>query len=177
MEKSKISTRIQKITILAVMTALAVICSSNFPYGLTIRVGSFMKFSPVFIIIGLVAATYGVWEAALVAFLSDLIQSLTAGLGISPAILVISTLTGVCFGIFLKQSNLNLFNVILSVLITQIVGSLGLTTAVLCIRYGLPFTPTIYWRMLQTIILITLEIPILKFLLINADIPNKLQKK
>ena len=159
------------------MTALAVICSSNFPYGLTIRVGSFMKFSPVFIIIGLVAATYGVWEAALVAFLSDLIQSLTAGLGVSPAILIISTLTGLCFGFFLKGNKLNLINIILSVLITQVLGSLGLTTAVLCLRYGLPFTPTIYWRMLQTVILITLEIPILKLLLINADIPNKLKKR
>lgn len=176
-DKNKTSAHIKKITILAVMTALAVICSSNFPYGLTVRVGGFMKLSPVFIIIGIVAATYGTWEAALVAFLSDLIQSLTAGLGISPAILIISTLTGLCFGYFLKGKKLNLINIILSVLITQIIGSLGLTTAVLCLRYGMPFSPTIYWRLLQTAILIAIEIPILKLLLINLDLPYKLKKQ
>lgn len=177
MEKSKASTNIKKITVLAVMTALAVICSSNFPYGLTVRVGSFIKLSPVFIIIGIIASTYGWWEAALVAFLSDLIQSLTAGLGLSPAILLISTLTGLCFGLFLKGAKTNLLNITLSVLITQLVGSLGLTTAVLCLRYGMPFTPTIYWRLLQTAILIVLEIPALKLLLINADLPGKLKKE
>lgn len=168
---------IKKITMLALMTALAVICSGQFPYGLTFRFGSFIKLSPVFVIIGIVAATYGVWEAALVAFLSDLIQSLTAGLGLSPAILVISTLTGLCFGLFLKNGRLNLLNITLSVLITQIVGGLFLTTAVLHIRYALPLEAAVGWRILQTAIMIAVEIPILKLLLIDADIPNKLKRE
>lgn len=168
---------IRKITVLAMMTALAVICSGQFPYGLTFRVGSVIKLSPVFVIIGIVAATYGVWEAALVAFLSDLIQSLTAGLGVSPAILLISTLTGLCFGLFLKQGRLSISGIILSVLITQLIGSLLLTTLVLHFRYGVPYFPTIWWRVVQTIIMVFVEIPILKLLLIDADIPNKLKRE
>lgn len=168
---------VKKITVLAVMTALAVICSGSYPYGLTIRVGQFMKLSPIFIIIGIVASTYGWWEAALVALLSDLIQSLTAGLGISFAILTISTLTGLCFGLALGGGRTNLCNIVLSVLITQIIGSFVLTTAVLCFRYGLPLFPTVYWRLLQTVIMIAIEIPVLKLLLINVDIPHKLKKE
>lgn len=177
MKKSNASEHVKKITVLAAMTALAVICSSNFPYGLTVRVGSFMKLSPVFIVIAVVASIYGATAAALVAFLSDLIQSLTAGLGLSPSILIISALTGLCFGLFLRGNRLNTLNIALSVLVTQLVGGLVLTTAVLCIRYGLPFSPTIYWRLLQTVILIAIEIPILKLLLINLDLPYKLKKQ
>ena len=168
---------IRKITVLAMMTALAVICSTQFPYGLTFRVGTVMKFSPLFVIIGIVAATYGIWEAALVAFLSDLIQSLTAGLGVSPSILAISTLTGLCFGVFLKRGKLSVLSIIISVLLTQLIGSLLLTTLVLHFRYGMQFSAIIWWRALQTVIMIAIEIPTLKLLLIDSDIPNKLKRE
>ena len=168
---------IRKITVLAMMTALAVICSTQFPYGLTFRVGTVMKLSPLFVIIGIVAATYGIWEATLVAFLSDLIQSLTAGLGVSPAILAISTLTGFCFGVFLRKGQLNLFNIVALVLLTQLVGSLLLTTLVLHFRYGMQFSAIIWWRALQTVIMVAIEIPVLKLLLIDSNIPNKLKRE
>lgn len=168
---------IKKITVLAMMTALAVICSAQFPYGLTFRIGTVVKLSPLFIIIGIVAATYGVLEAALVAFLSDLIQSLTAGLGVSPAILMISTLTGLCFGLFLKPGRLNTFSIVTAVLITQLIGSLLLTTLVLHIRYGIPLLATLWWRVLQTVIMILVEIPVLKILLIDIKIQNKLKRE
>ena len=170
---SKASQHIINIAVLAVMTALAVVCSGQFPYGLTVRVGEFIKISPIFVIIGVVAATYGVWESALVAFLSDLIQSLTAGLGVSFALLIINTLIGLCFGFLLRKPNL--LKIIISVLLTQIIGSLILITAVLCIRYGMNFKAIILWRVLQTVIMICVEIPVLKLLLINTNLPQKLK--
>ena len=166
--------RLRRLAVLGVMTALAAVCSFTFPLGLTVRVGDFMKLSPAFLIIAIVGNMYGWKESALVAFLSDLIQSLLYG-GFSPLISLIALLTGACFGWLLKD-NKKISKIVLSVLLTQIIGSLGLTTTVLCIWYSLPFFPTIYFRILQTAILIAVEIPVLIIFIKVLGIGDKLKK-
>ena len=61
---------VETITTIAMLTALSIVCSMF----LTIRGGTFMKFSPVFIVTALAARRYGVFGASIVAFLSDEIQ-------------------------------------------------------------------------------------------------------
>lgn len=160
--------------VLGVMTALAAVCSLTFPLGLTVRVGEFMKLSPAFLIIAIVGNMYGWKESALVAFLSDLIQSLLYG-GFSPLISLIALLTGAGFGWLLKD-NKSISKIVISVLLTQIIGSLVLTTSVLCIWYSLPLFPTVYFRILQTVILTALEIPILILFIKVIKIGDKLKK-
>lgn len=174
MKENVKKSRLRRLAVLGVMTALAAVCSFTFPLGLTVRIGEFMKLSPAFLIIALVGNMYGWKESALVAFLSDLIQSLLYG-GFSPLISLIALLTGACFGWLLKD-NKRVSNIIISVLITQIIGSLVLTTTVLCIWYSLPLFPTIYFRILQTAILIALEIPILILFIKVLKIGEKLKK-
>ncbi len=173
MQNSNNKIKLKRLAVLGVMTALAAVCSFTFPMGLTIRIGDFMKMSPAFLVIAIVGNLYGWKASALVAFLSDVIQSLFFG-GFSPLISLISILTGACFGWFLKD-NKSIAKIVTSVLITQIIGSMILTTAVLCIWYSLPLFPTVYFRILQTVILIAIEIPILILFIKVLDIGGKLR--
>ncbi len=165
----------QKIAILAILTALAAICSLTFPLGLTVRIGDFIKLSPAFLPICIAGSIFGWKGSATVALLSDLIQGALFG-SISPLISLISLLTGAVFGLLLHNKK-DLWRIVCAVLLTQLVGSMILTTTVLCLRYGMPLFPTVYWRALQTVILIALQIPILYLLLNVFDIPNKLINK
>ena len=174
MQKNVKKSYLKRLAVLGVMTALAAVCSITFPMGLTVRVGDFMKLSPAFLIIGIVGNMYGWKESALVAFLSDLIQSLMFG-GFSPLISLIALLSGACFGWLLKGTK-SVSKIIFSVLTTQIVGSFILTTTVLCIWYSLPLFPTIYFRILQTVILIAVEIPVLILFIKVLNIGDKLKK-
>lgn len=155
------------------MTALAIICSLTFPTGLTFRVGEFMKFSPIFIITALVGSIYGWKESALVALLCDIIQGLIFG-NISILIALANCISGCIFGLLLKGTK-SKAKISLAVIITQIVCSLGMISAVLFLRYGQPVFPTIYWRILQTAILISVQIPILFLIIRTLSLPEKIK--
>lgn len=164
----------RRLVFMGVMTALAVICSLDFPLGFTFRVAGFMKFSPAFLIVGITASVCGYKEAGLVSLLTDVIQGFLFG-NFSVLIAVINLLVGICFGLFLYKKS-SILNIVSSVLITQIVGSLILITAVLCFRFGMPFIPTIYWRELQTVIMIAVEIPVLWLFIKVIKIPEKITR-
>lgn len=175
MEKTKAKNCARAVALLGVMSALAAVCAGVFPFGLTVRVGDFIKLSPVFLIVALAGNMYGWWGAALVAFLGDFLQSLFSGLGFSPLVSAVNVLCGVCFGLILHHSN-SIVRIVTAVMLTQVVGSLGLTTAALHIQYGMPFIPTIYWRALQTVILIVAEILLLWLVMTVLNLPEKLRK-
>jgi ECF transporter S component (folate family) len=164
----------KKITVLAVLTALSVICSLTFPLGLTFRVGEFIELSPAFLPICVAGSIFGWKGSGIVAVLSDLIQGALFG-SISPLILLVNLLSGIIFGLLLHKQK-RILSIILAVLLTQLICSMVFTTLVLCLRYGMPLFPTIYWRMLQTVILIAIEIPTLYLFISVLDIPNKLTK-
>ncbi len=174
MQKQKNRFNLRRLTLLGVMTALAAVCSFTFPLGLTIRIGEFIKMSPAFLIIGIVGNMYGWKEAALVSFLSDLLQALLFG-GFSPFISLASVLIGICFGLLLKNTK-SISRIIISVLLTQGVISLIIVTAILCFQYGMPFIPLIYFRIAQTVLLIAIEIPVLILFIRVLDISYKLYK-
>lgn len=164
----------KKIAFMGVMTAITAICSLTFPYGLTFRVGEFMKMSPVFIVVAITGKIYGPVPAGIVAFLGDLIQGILFG-NISPLISAINLLVGLCFGLLKYRDGL--LPIVVTVLITQTVGSLVLTSSVLFFRYGMPVFPTLWFRVLQTAILIAVEIPVLYLLLERVQIHKKLIKR
>ena len=171
MQKENIT---RKLVFMGVMTALAVICSLDFPLGFTFRVAGFMKFSPAFLIVGIVASVCGWKQAGLVSLLTDVIQGFLFG-NFSILIALINLLMGICFGLFLYKKS-SIFNICAAVVLTQIIGSLTLITAVLCVRFGMPFIPTIYWRGLQTVIMIAVEIPVLWLFIRVIKIPDKIAK-
>lgn len=166
---------VKMVAVLGIMSALAAVCAGTFPMGLTFRVGQYLKLSPVFLIVALVGNLYGWWGAAIVAFVGDFLQSMLSGLGFSPLISAVNVLCGLCFGLLLYNSK-SIGRIVLSILLTQIVGSLCLTTLALRIQYGMPIFPTVYWRMLQVAIHIVIGILLLWLVLIVLDVPSKIKK-
>lgn len=173
--KSKGKITAQTIAIFGVFTALGIICSMNFPLGLTIRLTEATKFSPSFIIVAIIARKYGVWGSTLIAFLIDAMQSLFAGFGVpNPVISLAATLTGLIFGLFFKKS-VSLPRIIIAVLITQIICSMGITTYALIVYFGVPIQPTLITRAIQSAINIPLQIILIYLLLNKFDIPKRIK--
>lgn len=163
---------INMIAVLGVLSALAVVFSLPFPTGMTIRVGQFIKLSPMFLSVAIAGSMYGWWAGAMVAFIGDFFQALLSGLGISPLLLMVSVLNGVIFGSLLHNSK-SVIRIVMAVLLTQLVCGLCFTTIVLKIQYGMPIFPTFYWRILQVGIMTVIEIVSLVLVIKTADLPAK----
>lgn len=171
MQAGKFKVGAKDIAILGVFSALAVVSSM----WLTLRIGEFIKISPVFLVVALAAGMYGVFGAAIVAFISDLLQALMAGLGFSPLISAVNVLSAVVFGILLYNSK-SVKRIVMAVLIRQLICGLLLNTLALKIYYGTPFVPMIYLRAVQCAVLIVTEISVLWLVLVVLDLPSRLKK-
>ncbi len=172
---SKSKNSVRMIAVLGMLSAIAALCAGVFPSGLTVRVGMFIKISPVFFVVAIAGNLYGALGGALVAFLGDLLQALFAGLGFSPLILAVNTLSGLIFGLLLHNTK-SMFKISLSVVLTQFLCGLILITLALKIQYGMPVFPTVYWRLLQTIIMSAIEIVVLYFSIRVFKLPEKFKK-
>lgn len=172
MQKYSSRDQIRMVAVLGVLSGLAVVFSLPFPTGMTVRIGEFLKFSPMFLSIALAGSMHGWWAGASVAFIGDFFQALLSGLGISPFLLMVSVLNGIIFGSLLHNSK-SVIRIVMAVLLTQLVCGLCFTTIVLKIQYGMPIFPTIYWRMLQVGIMIIVEIVLLILVIKTADLPTR----
>ncbi len=160
------------VAVLGIFTALAVISSM----WLTLRIGEFIKISPVFLVVAVAGQLYGIVGAVTVAFISDLLQALMAGMGFSPLISAVNVLCAVVFGALLYNSK-SVLKIVLAVLVTQVVGGMLLNTLALHLYFGIPLVPMAYWRAVQCLILIVVEILVLWLMLIVLDIPSRLKKR
>ncbi len=172
MQSKSNSQHIRMVAVLGVLSALAVVFSLPFPSGFTVRIGEFLKFSPMFLAVALAGSTYGWWAGAMVGFIGDFFQALLSGLGISPFLLAVSTLNGLVFGLLLHNTK-SIWKIVTAVLLTQFIGGLLLTTLVLKIQYGMPIFPTVYWRLLQVSLMTVVEILLLVLTVKTADLPTR----
>lgn len=156
----------ETVTTIAVLSALAVVCSML----LTIRGGDIMKFSPVFIVIALAARRYGVIGATIVASLSDVIQYMMyPSNGFSLGIFLSSALMGVIYGLFFYKK-INLARIIIASALSQIICTIGITTFTMVYIWGLSFEGIILWRILQAAIMLVASIVFLYILFVKIDI-------
>ena len=170
MQNYKSQSTARSVAVLGIFTALAVVSS----LWLTVRVGEFIKISPVFLVVALAGNMYGVLGAVTVAFISDLLQALMAGLGFSPLISAVNVFCAVVFGVALKNSK-KTSRIVVSVLVTQIIGGLVLNTLALHLYFGMPLVPMVYWRALQCGVLIVAQTFVLWLVFSVLDIPSKLK--
>lgn len=170
MQNYKTQSTARNVAVLGIFTALAVVSSM----WLTVRVGEFIKISPVFLVVALAGNMYGVLGAVTVAFISDLLQALMAGLGFSPLISAVNVFCAVIFGLALKNSK-KFSRIVFSVLVTQIIGGLVLNTLALHLYFGMPLVPMVYWRALQCGVLIVVQTFVLWLVFSVLDIPLKLK--
>ncbi len=171
MQEQPRKSNVKSIAMLGILSALAAV----FAMWLTVRIGTFIKISPVFLAVALAGFLYGPVGGATVAFIGDVLQSLLSGLGFSPLILCVNVLTGLCFGLILKNGR-SLGRVVLSVLLTQGLGSVVLNTLALYIQYGMPIFPTVYWRIMQAAVMTVVETVVLWLLLVKTDFAERLKK-
>ena len=170
--KKRVAIATQTVTTIAILTALSIV-SSMF---LTLRVGSFLKFSPTFLVVALAAQAYGIYGAIIVAFLTDYIQYfMFPANGFSFGICLSNVLTGLIFGLLLyKKADLK--RIIGAVLSSQIICSLFITTITMVyIEKWMPLFPLVYMRLVQVIIMSIISIIVLYFLLVKINFSNKIK--
>ena len=158
----------ETITTIAMLTALSIVCSMF----LTIRGGTIMKFSPVFIVVALAARRYGVFGACIVAFLSDLIQYIMfPANGFSIGICLSGVISGLIFGLFFYKK-INLTRIVLASALSQGLCTVGITTFTMVYieRWYPTLESIIYWRILQSLIMLATSIIFLYILFVKIDI-------
>lgn len=164
----KTAVAIETIVTIAILIALSVVCSM----ALTVRVGTALKFSPVFVVSALAARRYGPLVAGLVALMADIIQffMFPTGLPFSFGICLSGVLSGIILGWFMSKK-VDFKRIVAGVLSSQILCSLILTTFVMVyVESWSPLFPLVYWRALQTIIMIVIEIILLYQLFVKIDL-------
>ena len=167
-KKKKTAVAIETLVTIAILIALSVVCSM----ALTVRVGTALKFSPVFVVSALAARRYGPLVAGLVALMADIIQffMFPTGLPFSFGICFSGVLSGMILGFFMNKK-VDIKRIIIGVLSSQILCSLFLTTFIMVYIEGWsPLFPLIYWRALQALIMIVIEIVLLYQLFVKIDL-------
>lgn len=176
-EKQKITGKVatKTIAILGVLTALGVICTMPFPYGLTIRFGNSIKLSFTFLVVALAARKYGPIAGGVVAGLADIIQTLVSGYGApNPLICLSGILGGVIYGLCLHKKA-SFTRVLIAVLAKMIICSTLLTTLALSLMYGAPFIAKLIERLPQLLTMTVIEIVVMYVLFVKTNILVKIK--
>ena len=123
-----------------------------------------VKIGFVFIPLALCGMLYGPVCAGAVGALSDIIGANLFPMGMYfPGFTISGALSGVMYGLFLHgKRNCTWSNLIILVLIQRLFLGLGLSTYWLTILTDIPFSVLIAARVLQTVILIPLQIGVLR---------------
>ncbi len=123
-----------------------------------------LKIGFSFIPIMVTAVLYGALQAGLVAAIGDIIGALLFPSGTYfPGFTLTAFLTGIIFALFLKKKQSGI-NILLSVLLVQIIGSLFMNTLWISILYGSPFIPLFITRIYQTIIMSVVQVIVINVL-------------
>lgn len=117
-----------------------------------------LKIGFSFVPIVVTAMLFGGVYAGLVGAIGDIIGAILFPVGpYFPGFTITAFLNGVIFAFFLKKKP-TFMNIVISVLLVQIVGSLGLNTFWISMLYGSPFWPLFATRIYQTIIMSVVQI-------------------
>lgn len=117
-----------------------------------------LKIGFSFVPIVVTAMLFGGVYAGLVGAIGDIIGAILFPVGpYFPGFTITAFLNGVIFAFFLKKKP-TFMNIVISVLLVQIVGSLGLNTFWISMLYGSPFWPLFAARIYQTIIMSVVQI-------------------
>lgn len=117
-----------------------------------------LKIGFSFVPIVLTAMIFGGVYAGLVGAIGDIIGAILFPVGpYFPGFTITAFLNGVIFAFFLKKKP-TFVNIVISVLLVQIVGSLGLNTFWISMLYGSPFWPLFATRIYQTIVMSVVQI-------------------
>lgn len=155
--KKPVSTK--RIAVLSLLTACEIVLSRFLSINAwNIKIG--LNFVPVV----LAAMLYGPIASAAVAAMGDFLGAVLFPIGAYfPGFTLTAFLTGVVFGLFLKKTR-KLLNILCAVLINQLVLSLLLNTLWISVLYGSPYGPLLVTRLVQTGILVVVQVLVIQLL-------------
>jgi len=135
---------LRSFSVISVLVAMEIILSRFLSiHTWNLKIG--FSFIPVVV----AAILFGAVQAGLVAAIGDIIGAMLFPVGpYFPGFTVTAFITGVIFALFLKKKA-SLMNVVVSVLLVQLIGSLCLNTLWISLLYGSPFWPLFFTRIYQ----------------------------
>lgn len=157
---------------LSVMVASALLIAMSIVLGkyLAIRGGDILRFSFENLPILLAGMAFGPFVGVVTAVAADLVGCLLVGYAINPLVTVgaavIGLLGGLLYRLFGKLPDG--LRVLLTVMLSHLVGSVLIKTVGLAVFYAMPLWQLMLWRLLNYAIVGTLE-----FLLLYAILKNK----
>ena len=162
MQPRKKDGSLRLIIALALLSAISIILGKFLAFNLT----EFMRFSLENITVFFAAIAFGPLAGAVVGIVADTVGCLLAGYILNPLITLGAALNGLVAGIVyaLLGKAREPLKISLSVLFGHLIGSVITKTLGLVIYYELPFTLTASWRILNYLIVGTVEIILLCYL-------------
>ena len=159
---------------LSVLAAIGIILGKFLAFNVT----DFMRFSLENITIIFAGVVFGPLLGAAVGTVQDLVGCIAVGYAINPIITlgsaVIGAASGAVFRLFGKIKPA--LRIALAVLISHLLGSVIIKSAGLAIFYSLPFGITVAWRILNYVIVGTVEAVLLYFLLKSKQLLSQINK-
>lgn len=163
------------ITVLAMLTALLVVLS----LFCTIKTEA-LKITLAFIPVMIAAKLYGAWGAAMVAGLGDIIGYICYPTGPwFPPITVTAIITGIIFGIFLKDNSFKTFKertkAVIAVVIAQLIISAFVTPLWLNILYKTSYMTFFVTRIPQIAVMTAIQLIFIPIMIKTIDTIAKLR--
>ena len=172
----KIQSNLKLTVILALMCAISILMGKY----LAIRGGEFMRFSLENMPIIFASIAFGPAAGVFVGVVSDLVGCLMVGYTVNPIVTLGAGAIGLSSGIaFLLLKKIKLderLNILLSVAIAHIIGSVIIKTVGLWTYYDIPFEMLLLWRVLNYLIVGILDGAVVYILLKNKEINRMIIK-
>ena len=172
----KIQSNLKLTVILALMCAISILMGKY----LAIRGGEFMRFSLENMPIIFAAIAFGPVAGVFVGVVSDLVGCLMVRYTVNPIVTLGAGAIGLSSGIaFLLLKKIKLderLNILLSVAIAHIIGSIIIKTVGLWTYYDIPFEMLLLWRVLNYLIVGILDGAVVYILLKNKEINRMIMK-
>ncbi len=152
-KKPKTLFSIKDIAILGVLLALYVVCGV-----FSIRIGTIFKLGFTFVAIACAGAIYGPVAGGTVGALGDVIAFMVNPTGAYfPGFTLTAFLSGVVFGVFLRNKTA-IFRIIIASFIVEFVGGLILNTFWISVLYGKGFTVLLPGRATQAVCMFVVQV-------------------
>ena len=162
------------LTAAAFFVALSIVCGKL----LAFNVGAVLRFSLENFPILLSSVAFGPLVGAVTAVCADLIGCLLVGYEINPLVtlgaFVIGLTSGAIFKLFRK--NRLFVRLFISVLISHLLGSVVIKTLGLAAFYSIPIEVLLLWRLLNYLIIGTIELLLLYYLMRSRAITEQIER-
>ena len=162
------------ITILALLAAISIVLGKF----LAINIGESIRLSFENLTIMLAGILFGPIAGFITGLVADVLGCLLYGYALNPIITLGAASIGFFSGAFYKLfSNINsTFNILLTIVISHIIGSILIKTIGLSVWYDLPFLVTLGWRALNYLIVSTAEFMLITILLKNNGFKSQINR-